>query len=337
MSCCEVEAAIRRIPAVKAEEIRQDIARVLKTARPPKSNLTLNEKPGKIKSLSNPATYKKIKNDPTEKIVRKMKELVKSTEIPADQQKSLFVQAPVPPRIYGLPKIHKPDVPLRPIVSAINSPTYQLAKHFSKILSPFTGRTESYIRDSPHFVESIRSMKLDPQDMLVNFDVESLFTRVPVKDAVDGLRQKLIPEGLPKYVPGLVEYCLSSTYFSWKGEFYEQCEGAAMGSPLSPVIANFCMEMFEEEALKKSPKLWLHYVDDSFVIWQHGKEQLQEFLDHLNSQHPMIKFTMETETAKQLPFQDVLVTRKTNGSMELGVYRKKTQTNRITTHNRRGP
>nr|XP_022920587.1 uncharacterized protein LOC111429032 [Onthophagus taurus] len=89
--------------------------------------------------------------------------------------------------------------------------------------------------------------------------------------------------------------------------------------------------MFEEEALKKSPwkpKLWLRYVDDTFVIWQHGKEQLHEFLDHLNSQHPMIKFTMETETAKQLPFLDVLVTRKTDGGMELGVYRKRTHTNR---------
>nr|XP_022912504.1 uncharacterized protein LOC111423492 [Onthophagus taurus] len=104
-----------------------------------------------------------------------------------------------------------------------------------------------------------------------------------------------------------------------------------MGSPLSPVIANFYMEIFEEEALKKSPwkpKLWLRYVDDTFVIWQHGKEQLQEFLDHFNPQNPMIKFTMETETAKQLPFLDVLVTRKTVGGMELGVYRKKTHTNR---------
>ncbi|XP_071054382.1 uncharacterized protein [Onthophagus taurus] len=87
----------------------------------------------------------------------------------------------------------------------------------------------------------------------------------------------------------------------------------------------------EEDTLKKSqwkPKLWLRYVDDIFVIWQHGQKRLQEFLDYLNSQHPMIKFTMETETAKKLPFLDVLVTRTTNGDMELGVYRKNTHTNR---------
>ncbi|XP_071052133.1 uncharacterized protein [Onthophagus taurus] len=167
---CEVEAAVRGMPALKADEIRQEVARVLKSAKPPKSNLTVGEKTAlrsikekseivvlpankgngtvvidrkeyddKMMNLLNPATYRKIKKDPIDRIVRKMKELIKSTGIPAEQQKGLFVQAPVPPRIYGLPKIHKPDVPLRPIVSAINSPTYQLAKHLAKILSPFTG------------------------------------------------------------------------------------------------------------------------------------------------------------------------------------------------------
>ncbi|XP_071051394.1 uncharacterized protein [Onthophagus taurus] len=173
----------------------------------------------KMMNLLETATYRKIKKD-----------LIKSTGIAAKQQKGLFLQAPVPPRIYGLPKIHKPDVPLRPIVSAINSPTYKLAKYLAKILSPFTGNTESYVRDSTHFMESVKGMKLDAEDILVSFDVESLFTRVPVKDPADGLRQKPIP-GLTEYVPDLVEYWLSSTYFSWKGEFYEQFEGAAMGSP----------------------------------------------------------------------------------------------------------
>nr|XP_022900608.1 uncharacterized protein LOC111413742 [Onthophagus taurus] len=95
-----------------------------------------------------------------------------------------------------------------------------------------------------------------------------------------------------------------------------------MGFPLSPVVANFYMELFEEDALKKSQwkrKPWLRYVEDTFVIWQHGQKRLQEFLDHLISQHPMIKFIMETETVEKLPFLDVLVTRTTNGDMELGV------------------
>jgi hypothetical protein len=61
-----------------------------------------------------------------------------------------------------------------------------------------------------------------------------------------------------------------------------------MGSPLSPVIANFYMEDYEKAALESAPiKLhcWFRYVDDTFVIWQHGPDKLIDFLHHLNSIH----------------------------------------------------
>lgn len=104
-----------------------------------------------------------------------------------------------------------------------------------------------------------------------------------------------------------------------------------MGSPLSPVVANLFMEDFEEKAIAsygKKPSLWLRYVDDTFIIWPHGAEELQKFLQHLNSQHQAIKFTMETEHNGQLPFLDVLVKRKSNGLLGHAVHRKKTHTDR---------
>jgi hypothetical protein len=48
-------------------------------------------------------------------------------------------------------------------------------------------------------------------------------------------------------------HVLTTSYFSFNGQFYEQIDGVAMGSPLSPVIANFYMEHFEERALKLPP------------------------------------------------------------------------------------
>lgn len=91
------------------------------------------------------------------------------------------------------------------------------------------------------------------------------------------------------------------------------------------------METFEEEAIQssdKKPKCWFRYVDDTFVIWPHGKTALGEFLNHLNNQHDRIKFTMEIEENGKLPFLDVLVKRGDGNKLAHTVYRKKTHTDR---------
>ena len=65
--------------------------------------------------------------------------------------------------------------------------------------------------------------------------------------------------------------------FAFGGQFYEQTGGSAMGSPLYPVITNFFMEYFEGRALEEAtnkPLRWFTYMDDTFVIWPLGPEQL---------------------------------------------------------------
>ena len=82
-----------------------------------------------------------------------------------------------------------------------------------------------------------------------------------------------------------------------------------MESPLSQVIANFYMAKLEQQALKRAnlkPSTWLRYVDDTFVIWNHGDLELRKFNEHLYSICPSIQFTMEREEEK-LSFLDVMV------------------------------
>ena len=69
------------------------------------------------------------------------------------------------------------------------------------------------------------------------------------------------------------------------GELYEQTCGVVMGYPPSPIIANLFMENFEQKALNFAilkPEWWSIFVDDTFLIWAHGKEELEKFVDHLN-------------------------------------------------------
>ena len=94
-------------------------------------------------------------------------------------------------------------------------------------------------------------------------------------------------------------------------------------------MANIFMEYFETTAwltAEKQPKVWKRYVDDTFVIWPHGRDHLNNFLTHINSLHSSITFTLEIEEKGRLPFLDVLNWRNHN-TLETRVYRKPTHTN----------
>ena len=135
-----------------------------------------------------------------------------------------------PPRIYGLPKIHKPEVPLRPIVSCIGAPSYQLFKYIASLISPLPGKTDSHVKNSKHFMEVMVGLSIEENKMLVSFNVTYLFTNVLIDEAVEVIRDKLQgDEALvnratvsPDRVTELLEACLRSTYFSYRGDFYEQ-------------------------------------------------------------------------------------------------------------------
>ena len=173
---------------------------------------------------------------------------------------------------------------------------------------------------------------------MVSFDVQSLFTNVPVGQALDVVHEKLLKDETledrtpltPQQITNLLHTCLRTTYFLYNSSFYEQTDGTAMGSPVSPVVANIFMEYIEELALTTSPqpiRFWRRYVDDTFCFLK--KSTVEETLKHLNTINPSIQFTVEQETNNQLPFLDVLLMRDDhNKKIKTTVYRKKTHTDR---------
>ena len=101
-----------------------------------------------------------------------------------------------------------------------------------------------------------------------------------------------------------------------------------MGLSLSVVLANAYMEHLEESVLSTSslkPTIWRRYVDDTFILWPHGEDALQEFHRHLNDFCPSVQFTLERED-RQLPFLDVLLCRD-GRELKTSVYRKATTSN----------
>ena len=106
-----------------------------------------------------------------------------------------------------------------------------------------------------------------------------------------------------------------------------------MGRPVSAVVANLCMEVIEEQAIRNAvlpPKVWKRFVDDSFAIIK--KSAVLSFHDTLNSIDPNINFTIEHEQNGQIAFLDTLVSRN-NCLISIDVYRKPTHTNRYLNYN----
>ena len=97
----------------------------------------------------------------------------------------------VPPKFYGLPKIHKPDIPLRPIVSSCGSVTYGVAKELAKILKPLVGKSPHHINSTQDFVEQVKHITLAPGECLWSYDVSSLFTSVPIDPVLNIIKNLL--------------------------------------------------------------------------------------------------------------------------------------------------
>lgn len=126
----------------------------------------------------------------------------------------------------------------------------------------------------------------------------------------------------------LLEFTLSNNYFVYNNCIYKQIHGCAMGSTVSPIVTNLCMEVIEELAISTSsvpPKVWKRFVDDSFVI--NKKEAVSFFHNTLNTSDPKISFTIELENNDQIAFLDTLVSRR-NGVAVIDVYWKPTHTDR---------
>jgi hypothetical protein len=131
-------------------------------------------------------------------------------------------------------------------------------------------------------------------------------------------------------VLGLFRHVLAISYFTFNGQFYRKTDGVAMGSPLSPVIANFYLVDYEKAGLESVPlkhRCRFRYVDDTFVIWPHGPDKMKDFLYHLNGIHLSILFITKTESKGHLPFLDIYIYGRPDGSLGHKVHCKPTHTN----------
>ena len=283
-------------------------------------------------------TYQVLKRDLTPALQRKLNskllDLKKTDAIDIQRYNRLRCRVPQPPKLYGLPKLHKPNILMRPIVSFCGSPTYQLSKYLTTVLKPLTDESRHKLQSTENFIDAIKTVQVPDDYKLVSFDVKSLFTSIPLQLALDCTETAINNSAIELPLPtddlmDLLNLCLTSTYFQYNGKHYKQLHGTAMGSPVSVVVAEIVMQNIEELALatyKRTLPLWLRYVDDTFTAVH--KDEIDDFHEHLSGQNANIQFTKEIEENGKIPFLDCLVTRD-NNKLRTTIYRKPTHTDRL--------
>jgi len=265
--------------------------------------------------------------------------LEKEGKITKEQYKHLYPTSEITPRIYCPPKIHKKDNPLRPVVDYTGSITYNTARAIADLLNPMVGNTEHHIKDSKDLTDKLKNTKIKDNHILVSHDVVSLFTKVPMPEAMKVIETRIKEDTTlkdrtnlePEDIIDLLKFVCEGTFFAFQGQIYEQIFGTPMGSPVSPVVANLFMEHLEQKVMSTcpddiKPQFWIRYVDDIMEAIPAGKlDELTNFLNTVD-ETGNIKFTHEEEEQNKLPMLDVLAHRQEDGTIKTTVYRKKTHT-----------
>ena len=185
-------------------------------------------------------------------------------------------------------------------------------------------------------MNEVHELVINNEDILVSYDVSSLFTNVPLEETIELLAHKafinnwfnethhLILNKLD--LVDLLRAATKDQLFTFNGQLYEQIDGVAMGSPLGPLLANAFMCSIEDtlEREGKMPKYYKRFVDDTLTIMP-NEASADNFLDILNQCHSSIKFTMEMESNGMLPFLGTQLLNK-HTHVETKVYVKPTNT-----------
>ncbi|CAF4373928.1 unnamed protein product, partial [Rotaria socialis] len=249
-------------------------------------------------------TTRSLQKEKEEEMNKYLRELYKENTITKELFYSIRSTCSSIACMYGQPKIHKNGYPLRPIISSIGSYNYELSKYLAGLIKANReNKSFSYIKDSFDLVKQIREITNVQQQVMCSFDVDALYTNVPVKEAIDIVVESMGKSKTIKNTPfnkkqfkKLLELAVCNVPFRFMNEYYIQCDGVAMGSPLGPILADMFMSKLANKLNKFSknkPQVWLRYVDDILCIFD-NKQSIDNVLENAADQLPQSETLLRT-------------------------------------------
>ncbi|VDP96650.1 unnamed protein product [Trichobilharzia regenti] len=231
-----------------------------------------------VLSDENKFSKESSQKDQTEQTESKLTQMLKNMKnesiISSELLEQILPSGSVILRLYGLPKVHKEIVPLRPILDMTNSSYHATAKWLTEILLPIRNNLCKHsVSDSFEFVDSISDANVSGKKT-ISTDVTSLFTNVPLIETICFICEFIEDNNvdvcvLIHYLKKLFLRCTLNVQFKFNNTIYRQRGGVAMGSPLGLLLADCFLASLENSILRPtidSFYLYQRYMDDTFVI-----------------------------------------------------------------------
>ena len=243
-----------------------------------------------------------------ERIVEELKEMLNSGQISQQLFEEIKPSGSQPARLYGLAKVHKRGTPVRPVLSMPGSAYHRIAQRIAKWLSVVP---ECGINSSTKSVcDSVKDFEMEEDEEVVSFDVSSLYTNVPLLEAIHYCAD-LLYNGRAEVPPvdkdtfiALAKLALVNVIMLTHAGVHKQVDGLAMGSAPAPHLANGWLSKYDP-AIQDEARLFARYMDD---IFRNIKRLLIESkLEEINNLHPNLKFTIEREENGCIPFLDMRI------------------------------
>ena len=239
-----------------------------------------------------------------------------------------------PARFFATAKTHKFDeyslikannLKLRPIIDQSNAFTYNAAKIVSDYLQPLS-YNEYVVKDTLLFAKIIRNDILDPEEEYVSYDVESLFTSIPVREAINCIIKEIYENKVIKPMcksklifRRLIEKLTKNCVFSVNDRFVKQIGGCPIGGAFSVIMSGIHMKRTEKDCVVSlDPKFYQSYVDDTITKRKKNATNDELFVN-IKSYHKNIKLTVESNPNR---FLGTAFNVNPDGSVTTKVFRK---------------
>jgi hypothetical protein len=200
------------------------------------------------------------------------------------------------PIFYGMPKVHKTPMKLRPVVSCINSFNTIFSTWLDFKMKALLLLIPSYVKNSSELIRELKSLQLPPSAKLFTADASSMYTNIDTTTGIQAMQHlfELYHENIPISFPRdffltTLEIVMENNIFSFGDTFWLQLQGTAMGTPAAPLYSIITYGVHENTHIlttfNENLVYYKRYIDDIIGIWidshynswENFKKQLNSF------------------------------------------------------------